>query len=333
MDRHYSRTKDRLDSLAKRGFELVLLAVLPFVLSLAGCERAVNVEVFVVTRGGENMKLGLVEVGAHSQKRIGPRLSAFFQDWRKESRGLDGVAEKANMIARAASQSVAAAQDTVTVRERDRSLALASLAQVIEDAEQRVDRYVEDVQLKTSVSDVAIRSFKNKFGLGDFTYCEKTCLLNRFEETRKALAGEQWTGIPTLRDEVLKAITTADEADLKYQSAILEVGSAKTASARAMAELENVSAAAGDSLTIEHVFSQLPIPEASAKTDADGKCRLVLPRNDDWIVVAHAERAVGEDTEQYWWRVHLPNHPDGTMIVLSNDNLLKKVDPFVWMEK
>ncbi len=69
-------------------------------------------------------------------------------------------------------------------------------------------------------------------------------------------------------------------------------------------------------------FEDLPRPDFSALTDADGKFSMKVPRNGKYIVAARARRSVGEEEEKYAWLFDfsMDGAPDKT-IMLSNNNL------------
>jgi len=58
-----------------------------------------------------------------------------------------------------------------------------------------------------------------------------------------------------------------------------------------------------------------------AKTDADGKFELTHTMQQPFVVVAFAQRKVGEDTERYSWRVPSSQIDEDGTLMLSNDNL------------
>jgi len=66
-----------------------------------------------------------------------------------------------------------------------------------------------------------------------------------------------------------------------------------------------------------YLFTKIAIkPLALAKTDADGKFTVRVPRGRNLAAVAAAQRYVGDSEELYFWAVNVP----GNTIALSNDN-------------
>jgi hypothetical protein len=73
----------------------------------------------------------------------------------------------------------------------------------------------------------------------------------------------------------------------------------------------------------EYFFESLPSPISSAKTNADGKFTLTLPRQGRYGVVAKASRELFKKKETYFWIVwvSLGGEPS-KRLTLSNDNMM-----------
>jgi len=71
------------------------------------------------------------------------------------------------------------------------------------------------------------------------------------------------------------------------------------------------------------IYMSLPPPLASAMTNADGKCSMVIPTAGSIILVAHSSREIGSDVEQYYWFCRVsPDSAQPKSVILSNQNLL-----------
>lgn len=69
-------------------------------------------------------------------------------------------------------------------------------------------------------------------------------------------------------------------------------------------------------------FSNLPIPIATALTNADGHFSIKIPTRGKFVVAAKAQRTAGDSTEHYFWIINVSL--DGFSkkdIMLSNNNL------------
>lgn len=64
---------------------------------------------------------------------------------------------------------------------------------------------------------------------------------------------------------------------------------------------------------------------ARAKTDAEGKFSMAVPRFGSYVIVAAARREIGGETENYYWAVRL-RKGEG-QILLNNDNLVSTDNP------
>jgi hypothetical protein len=72
----------------------------------------------------------------------------------------------------------------------------------------------------------------------------------------------------------------------------------------------------------EFYFASLPLPVLSAKTDADGKFQIQVPRSGSYALAASATRHVGDKVEKYYWLLQIDTHGESSQkVMLSNDNL------------
>ena len=61
-------------------------------------------------------------------------------------------------------------------------------------------------------------------------------------------------------------------------------------------------------------------------TDADGKFSLVYSSAKSYTIFGHAQRKVGTKTEQYYWLIDVPTNAESVQVFLSNHNFVT-VDP------
>lgn len=71
--------------------------------------------------------------------------------------------------------------------------------------------------------------------------------------------------------------------------------------------------------------SGLPVPVATAQTDADGKFTIMLPRGRQYAIIATAMRLAGDSTETLTWIVRVDPEKDST-IRLANSNVIATRD-------
>lgn len=72
----------------------------------------------------------------------------------------------------------------------------------------------------------------------------------------------------------------------------------------------------------EFLFDGLPRVSAIAKTDADGKFTLSLPKG-KYVLTANSSRKVAGSLEAYYWFIFVDSSSADQPIILSNDNLLE----------
>ncbi len=73
---------------------------------------------------------------------------------------------------------------------------------------------------------------------------------------------------------------------------------------------------------LAYYFTDLPTPQATSKTDADGRFTLTLPSG-KYVLVATTSRRVVASNEVYYWLVSVDTSAPPIPLMLSNDNLLE----------
>jgi len=308
----------------------------------------VDVEVFIVTKGSENVKLGLVDVEAYPKQSVTAALRPFLADRKKQEERLSQKAEQErkdfDKKLEDSSKRESDAEQLLNQTKAVREAALTTLRGSLMAANHSGSEYIEQQRVKLDLpvdwyigdsddSDPKIKTLKDlskKLDLDSLIYGidglpDEKSLKPWFTKWRDLLGREVWTGLPTQRDSLLKVMSQAEAADLAQQKAQTEYDSADHIHQEL---LDNSVSPSGEMLTHilanTELFSQLPQSAVSEKTDADGKCRLELPNRGQWIVTATAQRMVGDKVEVYWWMVEVPEEKQSekTPILLSNDNLL-----------
>jgi len=78
----------------------------------------------------------------------------------------------------------------------------------------------------------------------------------------------------------------------------------------------------------EHFFQDLPSAIASAKTRADGRFTLAIPRGGRYGIVARASRELGEERQSYCWFVWVSlDGRASKRLVLNDDNIVGSGSP------
>jgi tetratricopeptide (TPR) repeat protein len=76
-----------------------------------------------------------------------------------------------------------------------------------------------------------------------------------------------------------------------------------------------------------YFFEDLPAGIASAKTDAEGRFVLTLPRSKRFALAARGTRAAGGTTEKYYWLFWVTMDAKAKRILVSNDTLWEVAHP------
>ena len=88
--------------------------------------------------------------------------------------------------------------------------------------------------------------------------------------------------------------------------------------------IERAKAVQSDSV----FFDRMPATVAMARSDAEGKFTLQIPRRARVVLMAMADRRVFDGTEHYYWIVRAPNLDSLTApVLLDNDNLTSSRSP------
>jgi hypothetical protein len=276
---------------AARAAALAACCLLLLAASLAsvscGRETEVRGSVFIVTRGADNQKLGLVVVSAIPADQIKrfveekkARVRAQLERLRRtnEARGADiDAAQRAYDEAKKTVDDLTAQKEAVSSRQ----------AELNSSSQPYLDDLIEE-------------------DLGD-----SPALAAEVAKQRKVRQQ-----LRTLAQQAAKLSSQADTARNRLASAERQLTAAKAeAAAETLKVLELVNGAA--------LFEGIPEGAAKAVTDADGKFALKLPGPGKYALAARAERRVYDKTERYFWIVWVEAGGKGPdQIMLTNQNML-----------
>jgi hypothetical protein len=276
------------------------LAFFSLLESCAPKPQQVDVQVFIVTRGGESVKLGLVEVEAIPRDEAIAALKTAYAERDNDLKEFGETVERNKRDVDAANENEAAAEKAAKQARDDLSRALQAAAAAAKAYAQ-------------SAGDPS-RAIELEMALGPAGLEWPTDLKSVVEIVSQSI----WGNLPTYRDSVLDAVRADKDAEERLR--------------KAKEEAERLTGDSRDSLshqrheitTPRRLFAALPPSSVAAKTDADGKCRLSLPRNHRWVIAATGDRDVVGNHESYTWIVELPNDAGASSaLTLSNDNLLR----------
>jgi hypothetical protein len=252
-----------------------------------GRETEVRGSVFIVTRGADNQKLGLVVVSAIPAEQI----KRFVEEKKARVRAQLERLRKTN---EARGAEVAAAQ------------------RAYDEAKKTVDDLTAQKEAVSSrQSELSSSSQPYLDGLTEEDLGDSPALAAEAAKQRKVRQQ-----IQALAQQAAKLSSQADAARTRLASAERQLNAAKAeAAAETLKALELVNEAA--------LFEGIPEGAAKAVTDADGKFALKLPGPGKYALAAHAERRVYDKTERYFWIVWVDAGGKGPdQVMLTNQNML-----------
>ncbi len=261
--------------------------------SCSGGRGQVSGQVFIVTQGRDNVRLGLVSVQLLRASEVQSHVKLL----RTRFDSLRAVAKMRN------EESIQAAADQLQANlgrlDSLKSLLRPKLALV--ERQLLNARYVAATLREQSVTadkryaDAHMKGIMNNpsFRVGD-------------EPAEKELRE---------RDSIQEKALVAEEDAKRLEAQATELRRKLSQSAEApVPEL-----ATAEPLTSAEVFRELPKPLATSQTDADGRFSIKLPGNGSYALAAQAERLLPSGSEKYFWLVRLPESAKkGTPVLLSN---------------
>ena len=132
-----------------------------------------------------------------------------------------------------------------------------------------------------------------------------------------------WAYLPDYRNSILAAVRADEAAEERLRDAKDAVSRVRK-SPPSDDFRDSFAGQREEIASPRQLLAVLPSASVSAKTDADGKCRLLLPAHERWVIAAVADRDVVGNHESYTWIVELPKESNSSStLTLSNDNLLK----------
>lgn len=332
---------DKLNSVYRNW--LCVMALLVISALPVGCGKRmveVHVDVFVVTRSGESIKLGLVEVAAlpyhevtnaiervasqraHALADLGRREDEFKELMEAEEliiRMMRQANEAVQSLGNALDAAVAAGETYAgSIRGRllgnQRSPNYSAAQQQVQSFESRLDL-------------ATLRSMANNLRRWDVRFAHGK--MPSFEKVVEILTRDVWKGLASHQTNVLdKAMNlTINLDDLVSKSKELNHEIAQLAVQPSAEFREKFRREREGLVDSEEFLRALPAPVFTAKTDADGRCKIRIEGGQRWVLSAFAQRqvpGVSLETEKYVWIVPVVEANEKPLrLLLSNDNLLR----------
>ena len=323
-------------------------------------EGVLDGQIFIVTEGRENIKLGLVSVYAIDADKIQAAIKA------AQKQVADAEAKISGEIA-SLRKDLENAQQKASEAQRAVWLPRANAEKCLRKWKEIYDSCVKPLYLShPSSSSMTAPSFNPQYDLFDWIRnrlesnmhtCEGrlpqiSSICKSLEEaiaedtddvdSRKWLAEnkkeekqyrEYVSRCPENLDK-LKAVRSryddAKSAFFKAQSAAStaedEAGKRDSTVRQLKSRIETLTLEANaiPRSIVDIVFANLPVAQETTKSDADGKFSLKIPSGSRVAIAARAERSTGGQKEKYEWLlwVSLKSGEQKKTIMLSNDNLV-----------
>jgi hypothetical protein len=304
----------------------VLPKLLVFAVGLACCcftgcsPKPTKGQVFIVTRGAENIKLGLVDVLVFDEQGVATFLE-------KKTPAVESEVSSRTENLRNAERKLQEAQQALDAFQKTNE---AFQPAFLEQKRQFTKLKGEIRELDYGPTESRLAIMKR---LDDLQQSGRSRSLDeaaaqleralKLKEELDAIDRRETENSPVLKEKKaqyaeLEIKVTAVSGPSEKQVAELSnrVSSGKAA-------YESASSAAAHFPTLESYLSDpLPAPRTKTVTDADGKFELKLPRKGKFAVFARATRKLENASENYAWFFWLPAGTDDTPLLLSNNNLV-----------
>jgi hypothetical protein len=310
---------------------LLGIVVLAATFGLLGCkpgqskpsENTITGQVFIVTKGAENVKLGAVEILLLEKQQVTdllrerqPDIDAQIKTRQKALDDALGAIETANSNAAAAKLNYDAALARIPtsaeyVRANKQIEALRRKGRVLVQKWHLADRRCDD----------ALAS-KNPFNFDEAKY---QTLLNERNALRKQIDSVN-DAIEPLTNQLEQIQRSANDQERpKLVAAQADVTSA-------LSNARSVRVSVSHFPTIGAYMSGFsPVVLKKTLTDADGRFSFSYSRGKAFTLYATAQRQVGQSTEHYSWLVDAPTNSETEQLFLSNGNLTR-LDPDRYFE-
>jgi hypothetical protein len=277
----------------------IILPILIFtaLVALVGCkpkQTTLSGQMFIVTQGAENVKLGDVEILLIEKSQV----AEFLQ---KEQQAVESQIKIRE-------QAVETAETNAQKAEYDFDIFMDNqLYATNADYIKFKDQLDEPLKLKDALAKQMASLEDGMTGSNYYTILNQEGLIRSQNETND----------PVVDDLQIKLESTKNDAVSVWKSASDD---AQIAFNVAKAQLANFP-------TIEDYLANFaPTVFQKTLTDADGKFSFTYPRDKSFTIFAIGERKVLSNTEKYYWFVDAPVQVDTAQIFLSNKNLVE-VDP------
>ena len=313
----FSRRKLRSPSMQNKSsrlsWKVALAGIVACVLAIASARaqdmRTIEGQIFIRTKGGESIKLSLVDVLLFDEKVIVANLEAK----RKLAKPIEDYFQPLEKLAARASSHARDVEEIVRKFKGDYSLKGGDNGKGLQEAVDAVANVRKEVLAIASKAGIPLER--------DFQALRKEIdeAIERQNTANEAYKRQNEAN----REKERRALQTAIGALDRKVSEVAGTMAEKTSQLH-----REISNKATCSFSANYCFSDLPLALQSTKTDADGKFGFKVP-NGVYVLAAASNRSAGatvignqsfQKTESYHWMVKVTVNKDKT-VMLANDNL------------
>jgi hypothetical protein len=288
-------------------------AVILLTIIVLGCkpkQTTVTGQIFIVTRGAENVKLGAVEVLLIEK----PRATEFLQ---KKQRGIE-------LQISGLQQTLCSLQEDARKAENAFNSFLTNDHYFSSNPEFR--RINSEIERAIAASQVATQNDALERQWSLLREQQKRAEAQNDLATVNALGKQMVAVLEKQKEEARKveslSVALTNFIQLGREAETNKFETAKSRLLNATALLEKTSTS-----TVEDYLADFsPVVFQKSISDADGKFSFAYPYGKSFAIVASAQRTVLDKTEKYYWLVDAPKNTKTAQVLLNNSNLIF-VDP------
>lgn len=267
---------------------LVITALI--ILGCSSCKKEGELRgsVFIVSKGAENYKLGLVLVSAIPEDRMQQFIENKKSYIRTQYNNLKTYQDSY--------------KNTFDIAQKN-----------YDDAKKSFD-VISSEKSALSIREQELNSNSNPYIISDDEVASEYGTSQ--QQTEKVKQRKLQQQLQAVKQQIAKYEPLIEDARNKLNAAEKQLSDLKS---QALINQQKISNLFSEGALYEDV------PESSVKTvtDADGKFILKLPTSGKFAIAAHSDRRVFDSTERYYWLIWTSlNGQDSKQIMLSNQNMI-----------
>jgi hypothetical protein len=294
---------------------IVFFIIVVATLGLTGCKPkpvALSGQIFIVTQGGENIKLGDVEILLIEKSQVVNFLVnklPIVEYQITSNRFAFEMAETNYLIAQTNYDSF-----ETTKPDKDKEDYMAFLSDSHFNSYPNFDRIKQNIIKLKQDSD---RLYKYSGNLNVAASSELQAGNYTESSSDSTLSGEDSSQAFDFSQQADQQLGQLQEFIDNEENSLLTVfDAAQNAETATLNNLNNFPGAN------DYFVDFFPTAFQAARSDADGRFSFIYPKNKSFTIYASATRAIVSGEETYYWLVDVPTNSGPAQIFLSNDNLV-----------